>query len=311
MLINPEFLFRVEPIRPNWRAERRRTGSATSNSPRVCRSSSGAAFPTTSCSTLAERAGCSDPEVLETAGPADARRSASAASSTNFAGQWLHLRNLERSTPDPRLFPDFDDNLREAFRAETELFFESVVREDRSVSICSTADYTFLNERLAKHYGIPNVYGSHFRRVTLRRRAARGGLLRQGSMLTVTSYATRTSPVIRGKWMLENILGAPPPPPPPNVPALEDRTVSAQLCRCASGWRQHRENPVCASCHDAMDPVGLRARELRRRRPLARRRRRRRADRRVRRVCPTAASSRRRRARAGAAERPDAVRRAR
>src|SRR2546425_9638160 len=125
---------------------------------------------------------------------------------SNFAEQWLYLRNLESLTPDLRLFPDFDDNLRQAFRKETELFFESVLREDRSVLDLLKADYTYLNERLAKHYGIPNVYGSRFRRVSLENDSERGGVLRQGSVLTVTSYATRTSPVIRGKWVLDNIL---------------------------------------------------------------------------------------------------------
>ena len=147
----------------------------------------------------------------------------------NFAGQWLYLRNLDSVSPDGRLYPDFDDNLRQAFRHETELFFESVLREDRSVLELLKADYTFLNERLAKHYGIPHVYGSRFRRVALDADSKRGGLLRQGSILSVTSYATRTSPVIRGKWILENILGTPPPPPPPNVPALTENSVSAKL----------------------------------------------------------------------------------
>ncbi len=153
---------------------------------------------------------------------------------SNFAGQWLYLRNLESINPDMRLFPDFDDNLRQAMRQETELFFESIVREDRSVLDLIKADYTYLNERLAKHYGIPHVYGSHFRRVSLDEESQRGGLLRHGSILTVTSYATRTSPVIRGQWVLKNLIGTPPPPPPPNVPALEDNTVSARF-PCASG----------------------------------------------------------------------------
>ena len=144
---------------------------------------------------------------------------------SNFAGQWLLLRNLESVSPDPRLYPDFDDNLRQAFRRETELFFDSVLQEDRSVLAFIDADYTFLNERLAKHYGIPGVYGSRWRRVTLGEDSRRGGLLRQGSILAVTSYATRTSPVIRGKWVLDNLVGAPPPAPPPNVPALEDNSV--------------------------------------------------------------------------------------
>jgi hypothetical protein len=174
----------------------------------------------------------------------------------NFAEQWLHLRNLESTTPDLRLFPEFDDNLRQAFRRETELHFETVLREDRRVLDLLKADYTFLNERLAKHYGIPHVYGSHFRRVPLEPGSGRGGLLRQGSILTVTSYATRTSPVIRGKWVLENILGTPPAPPPADVPALKDNTVAANLS-VRERLAEHRANPACASCHDVMDPVGF------------------------------------------------------
>jgi hypothetical protein len=175
---------------------------------------------------------------------------------SNFADQWLYLRNLESLTPDLRLFPDFDDNLRQAFRRETELHFETVLREDRSVLDLVKADYTFLNERLAKHYGIPNVYGSQFRRVSLGRGSERGGLLRQGSILTVTSYATRTSPVIRGKWILENMVGAPPPPPLPDVPALKDNTVSASLSVRAR-LAEHRANSACAGCHNLMDPIGF------------------------------------------------------
>ena len=175
---------------------------------------------------------------------------------SNFAGQWLLLRNLESVSPDPRLYPDFDDNLRQAFRQETELFFDSVLREDRSVLELLEADYTFLNERLAKHYGIPGVYGSRFRRVALPADSKRGGLLRQGSILAVTSYATRTSPVIRGKWVLDNIVGAPPPPPPANVPVLEENSVQAGL-PMRERLTQHRSNPVCASCHRTIDPVGF------------------------------------------------------
>ena len=175
---------------------------------------------------------------------------------TNFASQWLHLRNLASITPDMRLFPDFDDNLRQALRQETELFFESILREDRSVLDLLRANYTFVNERLAKHYGIPHVYGSRFRRVTLDEDSKRGGLLRHGSILTVTSYATRTSPVIRGKWILDNILGLPPPPPLPDVPALKDNTVDGNLS-VRKRLAEHRTNPACASCHNLMDPVGL------------------------------------------------------
>jgi hypothetical protein len=175
---------------------------------------------------------------------------------TNFADQWLHLRNLESTTRDLRLFPDFDDNLRQAFRRETELLFESVVREDRNVLDLLKSDHTFLNERLARHYEIPHVYGSRFRPVALDAESVRGGLLRHGSILTVTSYATRTSPVIRGKWILENVLGAPPPPPPANVPALQENTVSATLS-VRERLAEHRANAACARCHDLIDPVGF------------------------------------------------------
>ncbi len=177
---------------------------------------------------------------------------------TNFAAQWLHLRGLEAVTPDLRLYIDFDDNVRQALRQETELFFESVLREDRPVTDLVSADYTFLNERLAKHYGVPNIYGSHFRRVSFAGDAhrQRGGLLRQGSILTVTSYATRTSPVIRGKWILDNLLGTPPPPPPPNVPSLDENIIAASLS-IRERLAEHRKKPACASCHNMMDPVGF------------------------------------------------------
>ncbi|HSH16668.1 MAG TPA: DUF1592 domain-containing protein, partial [Verrucomicrobiae bacterium] len=174
----------------------------------------------------------------------------------NFAAQWLYLRNLASTSPDLRLFPDFDDNLRQAFRAETELFFASVMKEDRSVLDLITADYTFLNERLARHYGIPHIFGSHFRRVDLGKDGTRGGLLRQGSILTVTSYATRTSPVVRGNWILGNLLGTPPPPPPANVPALDENNVAASL-PMRERLAKHRANAACASCHNLMDPVGF------------------------------------------------------
>lgn len=175
---------------------------------------------------------------------------------TNFGSQWLYLRNLDSKTPDGRLYPDFDDNLRQAFRRETELFLQSVIREDRSVLELLKADYTFLNERLAKHYGIPHIYGSRFRRVSTDSESRRGGLLRHGSILTVTSYATRTSPVIRGHWILENILGTPTPPPPPNVPSLDDVVIGAEL-PIRERLAEHRANPTCASCHDIMDPIGF------------------------------------------------------
>lgn len=174
---------------------------------------------------------------------------------TNFAGQWLSLRNAAAVQPDEDQFPDFGEDLRQGFRRETELLFSSVLRENRSVIDLLAADYTFLNERLARHYGIPNVRGSHFRKIALDD-PARGGLLGHGSILTVTSYANRTSPVLRGKWVLENILGNPPPPPPADVPALEETTTGKQLTM-REAMAQHRANPVCASCHQIMDPPGL------------------------------------------------------
>ena len=174
----------------------------------------------------------------------------------NFAGQWLHLRNLRFAQPHPLSFPNFDDNLRQAMRRETELLFETVLREDRSVAELLTADYTFLNDRLARHYGIPNVNGSHFRRVRLGDRVRRG-LITHGSVLTVTSHPTRTAPVLRGKWILENILGTPPPAPPPDVPDLQEKNAEGRVLSMRERMEQHRANPVCASCHAQMDPLGL------------------------------------------------------
>ena len=175
----------------------------------------------------------------------------------NFAGQWLHLRNLRSITPNSDLFPDFDDNLRQAFRREAELFFESVLQENRSVLDLMTADYTFVNERLARHYGIDNVFGSGFRRVQLKD-PARFGLLGKGAVLLATSHPTTTSPVLRGKWVLENIVGTPPPAPPADLdtalktdpPGSAPKTMRAQMER-------HRTSPVCASCHQTMDPIGF------------------------------------------------------
>jgi mono/diheme cytochrome c family protein len=175
----------------------------------------------------------------------------------NFAGQWLFLRNLEASAPVQSVFPDFDDALRQGFRRETELFVESVLREDRSALDLLRADYTFLNERLARHYGVPNITGSHFRRVTLPPGNPRRGLLGQGSILTVTSYPDRTSPVVRGKWILENLLGTPPPPPVPNVPPLKATGAAGTVLSMRQRMEQHRASPVCASCHAMMDPLGL------------------------------------------------------
>ena len=173
----------------------------------------------------------------------------------NFGGQWLQLRNIAGVTPNARLYPEFDELLRRAFLQETELFIESTIREDRSVLDLLTADYTFVNERLARHYQIPDIYGAHFRRITFTDDARRGGVLAHGSLLTVTSYPNRTSPVLRGKWLLENILGAPTPPPPPNVPTLPNRSEGTASVR--ERLEQHRQNPVCATCHSQIDPLGF------------------------------------------------------
>jgi hypothetical protein len=175
---------------------------------------------------------------------------------SNFAGQWLSLRNLAVMTPDPDVFPEFDESLRRSMREETDLFFASVLREDRSVLELLDANYTFLNQRLAEHYGIPNVYGSQFRRVALTD-PNRGGLLGQGSVLTVTSYPNRTSVVQRGKWILETLLGAPPPPPPADVPELKPHGKDGQLLTMREQMEQHRANATCAACHSRMDPLGF------------------------------------------------------
>jgi hypothetical protein len=173
----------------------------------------------------------------------------------NFTGQWLHTRNLRTVMPNHDEFPDFDDTLRDAFQTEAELFFESIMRGDRNVLDLLTADYTFVNERLAKHYGIPYVYGSHFRKVTLTNDARRG-LLGKGGLLLVTSRADRTAPVLRGKWILENVLGTPPPPPLPNVPPLEASNEEAPRT-LRERMERHRASPTCAGCHKVMDPLGF------------------------------------------------------
>jgi hypothetical protein len=173
----------------------------------------------------------------------------------NFGGQWLDLRSVRSSAPDENIFGDFDESLRKAFQVEMELFLESMIREDHPVPELLNANYTFVNERLARHYGIPDIYGGHFRRVTLTDEA-RMGLLGKGSILLTTSFPNRTSPVLRGKWVMENILGTPPPPPPPNVPALQEDDDSQRLTM-RQRMEQHRANPACASCHSRMDPLGF------------------------------------------------------
>jgi hypothetical protein len=177
---------------------------------------------------------------------------------TNFAAQWLFLRDVEVKQPDLFLFRDFDEGLRTSFERETELFLDSILRENRSVKELLTANYTFLNERLAEHYGISNIKGSQFRRITFPEGSPRGGLLGQGSVLTLTSYSTRTSPVLRGKYVLENLLASPPPPPPPNVPSLKtEGNKSGEELSLREAMVQHRAQPACANCHARMDPIGF------------------------------------------------------
>ena len=261
ILVSPEFLFRVErdpaDAKPGSVYEVDDLTFASRLSFFLWSS-----IPDDELLDAAEAGKLSDPEELERQVRRMLADSRSKSLTSSFAAQWLYLRNLEAARPDMRLFPDFDDNLRQAMRTETELFFDSVLREDRPVVELLEADYTFLNQRLAKHYGIPHIYGSHFRRVdfsgddddgTVRR----GGLLRHASILTVTSYATRTSPVIRGNWVLENILGIPPPPPPPNVPALEEKSAAGKARSVRERLAAHRDKPACSGCHQLMDPVGF------------------------------------------------------
>ncbi|MCC6235625.1 MAG: DUF1592 domain-containing protein [Verrucomicrobiales bacterium] len=255
VLVSPDFLFRIEP-------DPRGIAPGTVYSVDDLTLASRLSFflwssiPDDALLELAERGELHHPKVMEKQARRMLADPRARNLSVNFGEQWLHLRNLESVTPDLRLFPDFDDNLRQAFRRETELHLESLLAEDRSVLDLLRCDHTYLNERLAKHYGIPNIHGSEFRRVALARGTERGGLLRQGSVLTVTSYATRTSPVIRGKWILENLLGTPPPPPPAAVPALKERSLAASLT-VRERLAEHRANPACAGCHALIDPPGF------------------------------------------------------
>jgi hypothetical protein len=255
LLAGPEFLFRVEREPANVTA-----GAAYRVGDYDLASRLSfflwSSIPDDALLDLAERGRLKDPAVLEQQVRRMLADPRAGALVTSFAAQWLHLRNMASVTPDQEQFPYFDDNLRAAFRTETELFFESVLREDRSALDLLNADYTFVNERLAAHYGIPGVYGSHFRRVRVPD-GSRGGLLGQGSILTVTSYSNRTSPVIRGKWVLENILSTPPSPPPPGVPALQERDGGGKVLSMRAQMEQHRANPACATCHRLMDPIGF------------------------------------------------------
>jgi hypothetical protein len=256
ILTSPEFLFRIErdPSNPRPNQNHRITDVELASRLSFFLWSS---IPDDELLGLAIQNKLHDSAVLERQTRRMTADPRSKALVSNFAGQWLYLRNLAASAPDARLFPDFDDNVRQAMLQETELFFENIVKEDRSVLELLDADYTFLNERLARHYGIPNVYGSQFRRVTLPMDSMRRGLLGQGSILTVTSYGNRTSPVLRGKWILENILGTPPPPPPGNVPPLGDNPPVGKALTMRERMTQHRVNTACSGCHQLMDPIGL------------------------------------------------------
>ena len=255
ILVDPEFLFRIERDPPGAAPA---TAYRLSDLELAARLSFflWASIPDDELLDAAAAGRLRDPEVLE----AQVRRMLADERAdtlvTSFAAQWLHLRRMRTVTPDVNAFPAFDENLRDALVRETELFVGSQLRDDRSVVELLTADYTFVNERLARHYGIPGVYGPRFRRVEWdddRRR----GLLGQGSILTVTSLATRTSPVVRGKWILENMLGTPPPPPPPDVPELPEREESGEPASLRARLEAHRANPACSGCHSRMDPLGF------------------------------------------------------
>jgi hypothetical protein len=255
LLVSPDFLFRVEQDP---------SGGATGAVHRISdwELASRLSFflwssiPDDQLLDLAEKGKLKDPVVLDQQmrRMLDDPRAESLVS--NFAGQWLYTRSLAQQKPDPDAFPEFDESLRQSFERETELFFQNILREDRSLMELLDANYTFLNQRLAEHYGIPNIYGSQFRKVTLAD-ANRGGLLGQGGILTVTSYPNRTSVVQRGKWILDNLLGSPPPPPPQGVPDLVAHAEDGRPLTMREAMEKHRSNAICASCHARMDPIGF------------------------------------------------------
>jgi mono/diheme cytochrome c family protein len=255
ILASPEFLFRFEPDPPSLAAD---TVYRLSDLELASRLSFflWSSVPDDTLINLASQGKLKDPVVLEQQVKRMLADRRSHALVSNFADQWLYLRNLKNFNPNFETFPDFDDNLRQAMQRETELFFESIVRENRSVMDLLNADYTFVDERLARHYGIPNIYGTDFRRVTITD-PARRGLLGQASILTVTSKPTRTSPVERGKWILTNILGNPPNPPPPVVPALKENAETGTHLTLRERMEEHRANAACAGCHKVMDPLGF------------------------------------------------------
>ncbi|MEB2361590.1 MAG: DUF1592 domain-containing protein [Bryobacteraceae bacterium] len=251
ILVSPHFLFRIERDPPGGAAHPITDFELASRLSYFLWSS----MPDEELFRLAEAGVLKNREVLAIQTRRMLRDPRSKALAENFGGQWLQTRNLESHRPDPGKFPNFDGELRDAMSRETELFFESIVREDRSILDFLAADYTYLNDRLAKHYGIAGIEGNHFRRVDVSG-ASRGGILTQASVLTVSSYPNRTSPVLRGKWLLENILNAPPPPPPPDVPNLDEKAVGVSGT-LRQQLEQHRANPACAVCHAKMDALGF------------------------------------------------------
>ena len=258
LLVSPEFLFRVERDPVRCSAGTRYPVDDVTLASRLS-FFLWSSIPDDELLRAAERGNLSDPNELERQVKrmiADPRADELA---SNFAGQWLYLRNLEANVPVQAIFPNFDDTLREGLRRETELFFSSIVREDRNVLDLLDADYTYVNDRVAQHYGIPNVQGNHFRRVQLPPDSPRRGLLGKGSILVVTSQPDRTSPVLRGKWVLQNLLGAEPPPPPANVPPLDatKATSGGKLLSMRQRLEEHRANPACATCHTMMDSLGF------------------------------------------------------
>jgi mono/diheme cytochrome c family protein len=256
MLLSPHFLFRIEPIP----AEQLTVAPARSLSQHELASRLSyflwSSMPDDALLAAADRGRLIQPKALT----AQVRRMLldpkSHALVENFGGQWLQVRKLESVKPDRKRFPEFDEYLRLSMQRETEMFFESIVREDRSILDFIDANYTYLNERLARFYNVPNVQGAEFRKVSFAAEAHRGGLLGQASVLTVSSYANRTSPVLRGKWVLENLVGTPPPPPPPDVPNLDENKIGLSSSM-REQLEQHRKNAICASCHTRMDPLGF------------------------------------------------------
>ncbi len=288
ILVSPQFLFKIDPSVVG-RNKRSAVTAAAPNQPTTNNKSNTtteanlalasrlsfflwSSLPDEELLQLAEAGRLREPETLRSQVGRMLRDDKARSLTENFADQWLYLRNLDSVTPDLRLFPDFDDNLRQAFRQETRSSFARIVHQDRSVLELLDSNTLFVNERLARHYGIPHIYGSRFRAVPIAKvneansqqlldistnlAEQRGGLLRQGSILAVTSYATRTSPVLRGHWVLKNIVGSPPPPPPADVPALKDNTVDQQLSM-RERLAQHRQHAACASCHNLLDRWAL------------------------------------------------------